>query len=203
MTETLKYRHYRTEADPSRTYWWIYTLRGLCSLIFGGVALIMPIDTILALTILFGTFCILDGIFTLVSSIQRAYLGNNWGWFALSALSSILIGILVLIAPHFASLGFSIFQWVLISSWAIGTGLFEINAAILPWRKKRVEFLLALSGFLSVFIGISMLILLWSNPMASLMTLGYLIGINALLSGILLLVLAYLLFKRSRKDYSY
>lgn len=75
---------------------------------------------------------------------------------------------------------------LVIAWWAILTGAFEIAAAIQFRRVLKHEWMLVVSGLLSVVFGI----LLIAMPAAGALTLVWLIGAYAIVFGILLLVSA-------------
>jgi uncharacterized membrane protein HdeD (DUF308 family) len=74
---------------------------------------------------------------------------------------------------------------ILIASWAIVTGAFQIAAAIQLRKHITGEWLLALSGIISILFGAMLLY----NPVAGALAVVWLIGIYAMVSGILLLAL--------------
>lgn len=75
---------------------------------------------------------------------------------------------------------------LVIAWWAIVTGIFEIAAAVKLRQQLTNEWLLILSGALSVIFGV----LLIAMPSAGALSIVWLIGAYALLFGILMLALA-------------
>jgi uncharacterized membrane protein HdeD (DUF308 family) len=76
--------------------------------------------------------------------------------------------------------------WV-IAAWAMATGALEVIAAVRLRRELRHEWLLALSGVLTVAFGI--LLVAW--PAAGVLTLVTLIGVAAIIFGVTLVALAF------------
>jgi uncharacterized membrane protein HdeD (DUF308 family) len=74
----------------------------------------------------------------------------------------------------------------IIAIWSILRGLFEIWAAIRLRRVIHNEWLMATAGALSVLFGV----VLVSRPAIGLVALAYLIGSYAMVSGVVLVVLA-------------
>ena len=52
--------------------WWLIALRGVLGVIFGVIALVMPVATILALVLLFSAYMIVDGAFAIYAAIRAA-----------------------------------------------------------------------------------------------------------------------------------
>jgi len=74
-----------------------------------------------------------------------------------------------------------------ISAWAIFTGLLKVVMAIAFRRKIENEWLLGLSGVLSVLFGVVLGLL----PGVGLLSLVWLVGIYALIFGVALIVLGF------------
>ena len=77
----------------------------------------------------------------------------------------------------------SIALLVIIAAWEIVTGIFEINGAIRLWEEILGEWLIILSGILSLASAYFLL----SNPAAGALALVWVIGIYAIVIGILLM----------------
>ena len=82
---------------------------------------------------------------------------------------------------------------ILIAAWAIVNGVFEIAAAIRLRKEIENEWLLILSGVLSVVFGIFMI----ANPGAGAMAVLWLIGVFAVAYGVLLVLLSFKLKKHA------
>jgi uncharacterized membrane protein HdeD (DUF308 family) len=84
----------------------------------------------------------------------------------------------------------------LIAAWAIVTGLLEVTAAIFLRRELRGEWLLALAGLLWVAFGI----LLAVRPAEGAIALVSVIGVFAILFGVVLLALGARLRRLRRRS---
>ena len=156
-------------------------VRGAIAIILGIVALLLPGPTFLALTIAFGVFALLDGISALITLLDRhTRLGR--GWLALEAVAGILIGIITMIWPGIAALNLVL----LIAAWALVTGALKIAAAIRLRKRIRREWLLVLSGLVSIIFGA---LLVW-RPLLGIVGLVWALGIFGLVYGALLVSLA-------------
>ncbi|MHB9147750.1 MAG: HdeD family acid-resistance protein [Candidatus Amoebophilus sp.] len=193
-----KHSKYTTQIGyfPSiKTNWWLIALRGIFSIIFGIVVLFMPATTVLAITLVFGAYSIVDGICYIIAGISRARKGKAWGSLILLGLLGIITGIVVLITPQIATISLVYFLWTMIAMWAIATGILKIIAAARLRREVEGEWFMAFTGFISILLGIWLTVLLWLNPAASLLTLGLLIGVQSIVSGITSILLAFKLRK--------
>jgi uncharacterized membrane protein HdeD (DUF308 family) len=95
----------------------------------------------------------------------------------------IVLGVLTLVWPSITALVLLVF----IAVWAVLTGIMEIAAAIQLRHEIQGEWLLALSGALSVLWGI----ILFVRPGAGALAIAWLIGVFAILFGIALIALAF------------
>ena len=164
-------------------HWWVFALRGLFAVIFGVLALVWPGATLMALVLLFGAYALVDGVFAVVSGI--ASYGHNERWWAvlLEGVAGIIIGLLTFFWPGTTALVLLYF----IAAWAFVTGIFEIVAAIQLRRLIPNEWMMILSGLLSIIFGL----LLFVFPGAGALGLIWLIGVYAIAFGILLISLAF------------
>jgi uncharacterized membrane protein HdeD (DUF308 family) len=97
--------------------------------------------------------------------------------------AGVAVGILTFLRP--GGVAFVLINFI--AAWAIITGVVEIVAAIRLRREIEGEFLLGLSGALSVIFGL----ILIARPGAGALAVAWLIGIYAILFGALLLALAF------------
>ncbi len=166
--------------------WWTLALRGLLAVLFGLAAFIWPGITLLALIFMFGTYVLLDGIFALVAAFSRRdeTTGKRYWWALLiEGLLGIAIGIVTFIWPGITAFGLL----YLIAFWAVVTGVFEIVTAFRLRREIRGEWLMALSGVLSIAFGL----LLAAYPLSGALSVVWLIGAYAIAFGVLMIVLAF------------
>jgi uncharacterized membrane protein HdeD (DUF308 family) len=159
--------------------WWTLVLRGLAAVIFGILAYIWPDITFTVLVLFFGAYALWDGVFALIGAFRTA--GERRWMLILEGLVGIAAGIVTFIWPGAASLAIL----TIIAAWAIVTGIFEIIAAIRLREEIEGEWLMLLSGLLSVLFGIALAI--W--PVAGLIAVTWMIGAYAIVFGILLISL--------------
>ena len=163
--------------------WWLVVLRGLLAILFGLASFLWPEITWLALILLFGIYAIVDGVFAMISGASRSRYSSRWWVFLLEGLISLTAGVIVLLRPGLAGLALVI----VIAVWAILTGILEILAAIRLRREIRNEWMLGFGGFMSIVLGILMLL----QPAAGGLVITLMIGAYALIFGILLVALGF------------
>lgn len=163
--------------------WWTLALRGVLAAALGIAAFTWPGPTLFAFTILFAAYAITDGVFALAAAIVGRPMGRLWWALLAEGLLGIAAGVLTLAWPGLTALA----MVYLIAAWAIATGVMEIVAAINLRKEIKGEWLLALSGLLSVGFGLAMA--LW--PASGALAMMWLIGAYAVGFGILMIVLAF------------
>ena len=131
----------------------------------------------MVLVVVFGIYVIIEGVLSLVAAFNNRWM-RSWWILLLEGLSGIVIGCVAFIWPGLTAVVLLIF----IAIWAIFTGLLEIGAAIQLRKEIQGEWILALTGVLSILIGLILLI----NPGAGALAVVWLIGIYALMFGGLL-----------------
>lgn len=107
------------------TNWWLLALRGLLAVIFGLVTFLVPGLTLFVLVSLFGGYCIVAGILTLLAAFRRGRAQRRWWELVLEGAASIVAGVLTLVWPGLTLLGLLYVAAV----WAIVTGLLQIGTA--------------------------------------------------------------------------
>ncbi|MBO9710721.1 MAG: HdeD family acid-resistance protein [Caulobacter sp.] len=155
--------------------WWLVLLRGLAAVVFGVLAFLWPHITLLTFVILYAVYAISDGIFALVAAIRGGE-GPRW-WLILVGLVSLAAGVVALIWPGITAL----LLVMVIGAASIVRGVFEIIGAIQLRKVITNEWLLILSGAVSVLFGIAVMI----APQAGALALIWLIAIWAVVFGIL------------------
>jgi uncharacterized membrane protein HdeD (DUF308 family) len=178
--------------------WKWFMLRGVLALLLGIGAIVFPFSAVFAFTLLFAAYCLVDGIASLVAGARGAREpGHRWGALVFSGIVGILIGILFLVAPLVATVAYAFVVLVMLATWAIITGILEIMAAVRLRREMEGEWLLGLSGAISILLGIGVLVLVIPYPAASILSAAWLIAFFAFASGIVLVAQALRLRKRA------
>jgi len=158
--------------------WWVLLVRGLVSVLFGVMAFMWPGLTLTSLILLYGAYCLVDGIVALFGGAGGALWQS-----ILIGLVSICAGLATFFYPGLTALVLLYF----IAAWAIVRGIFEIAAAIEFRKVIEGEWLLALAGVASILFGV--LIVLY--PGVGALSVIWIVGTYAFLFGILLVVLSF------------
>jgi uncharacterized membrane protein HdeD (DUF308 family) len=163
--------------------WWAIVLRGVAAVLFGLGAFIWPGITLAALVFLYGAYALADGVLAVVWAIVKRRAGSfPWGML-LAGLASIVVGVLTFLWPGITAL----VLLYMIAAWAIVRGVFEVVAAVALRRELEHEWLLALSGVLSIALGVLLVI----APGAGALAVLWWIGSFAIVAGVLMIVLGF------------
>ena len=161
--------------------WWVLVLRGIAGILFGLLAFMWPHITLAVLIILFGAYALVDGVFAIVAGIRSHGENKRWWWLLIEGVLSVAAGLFAFLVPAMTAL----ILLILIAAWAVATGIFEIAAAIQLRKYITGEWMLVLSGILSVLFGL----LLLFNPTGGVLAVVWIIGAYSVVFGVLLLIL--------------
>jgi uncharacterized membrane protein HdeD (DUF308 family) len=168
------------DVDSLSRNWWVVSLRGLAGILFGIITFIAPGISLAALVLLFGAYAFADGVLAIVTAIRRR--GNDrWGMLLLEGLVGVAAGVLTLLWPGITALALL----YVIAAWALVTGGFEIAAAIRLRKVITGEWILALSGILSMALGVLLIVAPGPGALAVVIW----IGAYAFVFGVLLFAL--------------
>lgn len=182
---------FRAPAGPllGANWRWV-VVRGALAILLGVVALLFPGLALIAFALVFAAYAAADGLFSLISGIRGAtHSGERWLAPMLHGVVGLAIGAIFVLWPMLGVVGYAVATLVLVSAWAILTGLLEIAAAIRLRREIDGEWLLALSGFVSLALGLVIPFVLAAYPAATILSVAWIIGIYALIAGVALVAL--------------
>jgi uncharacterized membrane protein HdeD (DUF308 family) len=138
--------------------WWLLTLRGAAAIIFGVLTFVAPLASLFVLVLLFGAYALVDGVLYLFLAFRGAKRGERWGSLVVAGITGLGAGIVTFLWPGISALALLF----LIAGWAVVTGAASIFAAVRLRKQIRGEWLLAISGVLSIAFGV--LIALFPGP---------------------------------------
>lgn len=134
--------------------WGWILLRGVAGIAFGALAFAWPGLTLVVLVVMWGAWAFVDGVFALVTAWRARDRGTPVWPLVVIGVLGIGAGLVTLIAPAIAGAALLAF----IAAWAIVTGVFQVVHAIRVRKAIDHEWMLILSGILSVLIGVYILL---------------------------------------------
>jgi uncharacterized membrane protein HdeD (DUF308 family) len=168
--------------------WWMMAVRGGLAIVFGLLIVLWPNVTLSVVVGLFAAYAILDGAWSIAAGVRASeHLFDAWP-VVLEGFVSIALGALALVWPLVPR------QFLyLLAAWGVGTGLFELLAALSLPHRSAGFWLLVTGGVSSVFLATVILLL----PHADTDLVARVIATYAQLFGIVMLVAA-IRFPRDR-----
>jgi uncharacterized membrane protein HdeD (DUF308 family) len=163
--------------------WWALVLRGIVAILFGLAALFWPGLILAVLIVFFGAYALVDGVLAIIAAFRSSGRGMRRPLLLIEGAIGILFGLVALFWPGLTALVLI----YIIAFWAILSGIARIAMAIMLRREIENEWSIALSGVLSVVLGIVLILL----PGAALLAYTWLIGLLALVLGIVLIYYAF------------
>lgn len=174
--------------------WWVFLIRGIASILFGLMTLFLPGLTLVVLLAFFAAYAIINGAAAVFSAFASRNTDNRWWWQLIEGAVSILAGVLVLLWPDIAA----VTLLLVIGIWAVLTGILQIVTAIRLRREINNEWLLGLSGVVSILFGAYLIFF----PGAGALALAWLIGLYAIMFGVFFVALAFRLrgYNQNQQD---
>jgi len=161
--------------------WPLVALRGVAAVLFGLITMFQPGIGLAALVLLFGAYALADGILGVVLVIMHRNGERHWAAMLIGSILSIGAGILTFFFPGITALSLLF----LIAAWAIVIGVAEIVTAVRLRKVITGEWMLGLSGVLSIAFGILLVLFPGAGALAVVLWIGaYAIVFGALLIGL-------------------
>jgi uncharacterized membrane protein HdeD (DUF308 family) len=165
--------------------WWLIALRGVLGVIFGVIALVMPVATILALVLLFSAYMVVDGAIAIYAAIRAARKQEGWGFLLFQGIASLAAAAIAFMWPGLTVVAFVL----LIAAWSIVSGCLMLAAAM---RTEQARWWLVLGGAAALLYGFLMIV----APLSGAVVLTWWLGAFALVFGAALIVLSLKLRSR-------
>lgn len=170
--------------------WWLLLVRGLVAIVFALLTWAQPGVSLAALVLVFGIYVLADGLLGMWSAIAKRRDNRHWWLLLLWGLVGIVVGVMTFIMPGITGLVLLMY----IAAWAVITGVLQIVAAIRLRKEIKGEWLLILSGLVSVAFGV----LLFLQPGAGALAVAWIIAAYAFIFGVLMVLLAFKVRKLGR-----
>jgi len=152
--------------------WGAILAKGIFAIVFGVLTVAWPGMTLGVLIIIFGVFCLLDGLFTLIQSTTNRKTHKYWKWSLAAGVFGTILGALVLTAPFITGLVVLYF----IAAWAVVMGTMSIINAVRLRKQVAMGWPLS-SGIIALGFGISLFIIPFGTALAATWAIGFLLVI--------------------------
>ena len=162
-------------------YWWAFIARGVLAIALGVMVYAWPTITIAALIIVFGVYAFADGVFLIVKAIGGWKARDDRWPLLFEGLLGIGIGLMAFFAPGVTAIGLLFY----IAAWSLATGILEIVGAIRLRKEIEGEAWWILTGIASILFAVFLMVF----PGAGILGLVWLLGVYAIVFGILLIAL--------------
>lgn len=157
--------------------WWVFVLRGAVAILFGLVAFLAPGLGLAFILGMLAAWMAIDGVSTLYQAVKGPP-ERHGIWFWLDGLVSLAAAGFLLFAP-----GLSALTLVYVASfWSIAIGIFRL---IMAFRLGSI--IMGLFGAITVLFGAWLL----ANPGPGLVALIWIVGIEAMVAGALMIGLGW------------
>jgi len=163
---------WQSPVQRTSEYWWVWAVSGIVTIIFGLLAIFWPGLTLLVLLYLFGFYAIVDGAVALVAMFKASGAGQTWWPYLILGIVGIGAGLIALFWPGITTL----ILLMVIAIWAIIAGIAMVVGGLF-----QLQFLAMIAGVVSILFGL----VLFANPVAGALALVWVIGVFAVVRGVL------------------
>ncbi len=167
------------QTRKSSTPWWLILIEGIAAIIVGILFLASPGSTLVVLVQLLGIYFLVTGILSIVAIFIDS---SAWGWKLFSGIIGILAGFIIIEYPLWSTLLVPTTIVLVIAIFAIIIGFINLIHAF-----QGAGWGLGILGVLSILLGIALL----ARPILSALSLPLVLGILAIVGGILAVINAF------------
>jgi len=183
-----------------RRNWGWFVVRSVLALVLGVVAILFPVSALFAFTMVFAAYAGVDGLLSTIAGVRGATRKDERWWaLVLRGIIGIAVAALFVLMPFAATIGYALMTLGMLSAWAILTGLLEVFAAYRLRKEIEGEWLLGLSGVLSIVLGLAVPMALAMNPLATILSVAWVIAGYAIVAGVVLIGLGLRLRRRKER----
>ena len=163
--------------------WWVLLINGIIALLLGLFCIFSPEGTLITLARYFGFLVILAGIILGIGAMDRMRKKENFTWLLIEAIIIIILGAIILL---YTEQSLSIFA-IILGVWAIAMGILQFM--ILASIKDEIEnkSIILINSIVTIGFGIA----LFFNPFTGMKIVTILIGVAALIMGILMIMVSF------------
>ncbi len=161
-----------------KKHWGSVLVRGVLAILFGITVLVWPGIGFEFLVLLFGAFCLVDGLLALFMSFSY----RSWSMI-LKGLLGVIVGLFFFFYTEQAATLFV----MIVGLWAVLSGIFEVFGAFFLRKQVSNEIFMLLIGVISILFGAVIFI----NPLVSGLVFTVVIGVYAIMIGVFQTALAF------------
>lgn len=158
-------------------------INGIIALLFGALALFLPVATIKVIVTYFGILLLLGGIGGIIVSVQNMKKDKPYISSLISSVVSVVMGIVIIFNTR---LSLEIFA-IIIGIWALVIGAVQLFIALKLLESGNYKKVLATNSAITLLFGL----LLFLNPFGSMVALVYIVGALAVIIGAILLFFSF------------
>jgi uncharacterized membrane protein HdeD (DUF308 family) len=169
--------------------WWAVLLRGILAILFGVIALFAPTAALTGIVIVYGIYVLLDGTTAIAQGVLTRSTDKRWGWTVVQGVIAVLAGLVALVFPALSgTVGGLIVLWIIVV-YAVLHGVTGVmSAAGASGSSGRSMGIVA--GVVSIIAGVLLAALLIVIPEATVLGLIWIVGVYAIIFGVVLVVTA-------------
>ena len=161
--------------------WWIVLLRGIALTVLGGLLIAKPGITIIVLVQFLGAYFLVDGVFSVFHSIKGRKYMQGWGWGIFMGALEILTGIIVFTNPLVSTIVTASVLVYCVAFMAILFGVLGVVTGIQVRKEIKGEWAMIAGGVLAIIFSVILIM----NPMASMSVYLIVMGVMALMGGLI------------------
>jgi len=162
-------------------FWWIVLLRGIALTVLGGLLIAKPGLTVIVLVQFLGAYFLVDGVFSVFHSIKGRKYMQGWGWGIFMGALEILTGIIVFTNPLVSTIVTASVLVYSVAFMAILFGVLGIVTGIQVRKEIKGEWAMIAGGVLAIIFSVILIM----NPMASMSVYLIVMGVMALMGGLI------------------
>ncbi len=162
-------------------FWWIVLLRGIALTVLGGLLIAKPGITVIVLVQFLGAYFLVDGVFSVFHSIKGRKYMQGWGWGIFMGALEILTGIIVFTNPLVSTIVTASVLVYTVAFMAILFGVLGIVTGIQVRKEIKGEWAMIAGGVLAIIFSVILIM----NPMASMSVYLIVMGVMALMGGLI------------------
>ncbi|MEA3476700.1 MAG: DUF308 domain-containing protein [Bacteroidota bacterium] len=163
--------------------WWVLLINGLIALILGLFAIFAPEGTMITLTKYFGFLVLLAGIILLIGAVGKVQKKENYTWLLIEAIIILVLGVIILL---FTEQSLRIFI-IIVGLWAIIMGILQMMLLASIKDEVANKNLVLFNAIITLAFGIA----IFFDPFSAGRLFTVLIGIGAVLMGIVLIMISF------------